>query len=267
VRESWQIYRALAGAYIRSRLQYPFSFWLGAIVTMLSDLAPLFLIGIVFTRFPTIRGWHWRDIALLYGLAQLSVALMRCFGTQVDRFDEYIVSGDFDSFLIRPLSPIFHLMAARFEITQSLRVLSGAGILLIAGRAAHVPFTLANIALVLAAVLGGAMLMLALTMMAATLSFWHTRTGKLQDFIQGAGREFADYPLTIYPSPVRWLLTLAIPMALITYYPAQLLLGRNETGPLLPLFALAALPMGALFLALAAFLWHLGLKRYQSTGS
>src|SRR5438552_988683 len=83
------------------------------------------------------------------------------------------------------------------------------------------------VAVLLAAVIGGTMLMTALTMMTATLSFWHTRTGKLQDFVQSSGREFANYPLTLYPTSVRWILTIALPLALITYYPAQVLLGRN----------------------------------------
>src|SRR5207249_2916700 len=103
------------------------------------------------------------------------------------------------------------------------------------------------------------LMLTALTMMVATLAFWHTRTGKLQDLVQSSGREFANYPLTIYPTGVRWILTFAIPLALITYYPAQHLLHRNETGAMLPVLSLAALPMGVLFLALAACLWHVGL--------
>src|SRR5947207_469016 len=51
VREYWAIYRALAGAYVSSRLQYRLSFWLGVFVTVIIDLVPLLLIGVVFTRF------------------------------------------------------------------------------------------------------------------------------------------------------------------------------------------------------------------------
>src|SRR5207302_292665 len=165
---------------VRSRLQYPLSFWLGAVMLVLSDLGPLLLLGIVFTRFPTIRGWHWRDIALLYGLGQLTVALMRCLATQLDHFDDYIASGDFDSFLIRPLPPLFHLLAARFEILHASRVLCAVVILTCAARAARVALT-----------------------------------------------------------------------------PAHLIV----------FLAVAAFPMGALFLLLATYLWHAGLRHYQSTGS
>jgi ABC-2 type transport system permease protein len=137
----------------------------------------------------------------------------------------------------------------------------------VAGHVAHVPLTVANVAVALAAVLGGAIILFSLTLMVATFSFWHTRTGKLQDFIQSSGREFANYPLTLFPTGVRWILTLALPLALMTYYPAQRLLARNETGALLPVLSVAALPMGLLFLWLAMRIWHAGLRHYQSTGS
>ena len=267
MREYWGIYCALAGAYVRSRLQYRFSFWLGIFVTILTDLGPLMLIGVVFTRFPTLRGWQWRDIALLYGLDQLAFGLVRCFSRQVDNFDNHIVSGDFDSFLIRPLPPLFHLLAARFEIMELGRLSAGLVVLVLAARAAGVPFTAANVAVALAAATGGAMILFSFILMAATVSFWHTRSGKLQDLVQASGRAFADYPLTVYPSAVRWLLTFVLPLALITYYPAQHLLGRNETRLLLPVLSVAALPVGVLFLLIAGAFWRLGLRHYQSTGS
>src|SRR5439155_4125894 len=102
----------------------------------------------------------------------------------------------------------------RFEILHASRVCSALVILACAARAARVALTPAHVGVLLAAVIGGTMLLLALTMMTATLSFWHTRTGKLQDFVQSSGREFAKYPLTLYPTSVRWILTIALPLAL-----------------------------------------------------
>jgi ABC-2 type transport system permease protein len=158
-------------------------------------------------------------------------------------------------------------LASRFEITEVGRLCGGAVVLTVAARAAGVPFTAGNVAIALAAAVGGAMLLFSFLLMVATVSFWHTRSGKLQDMVQASGRAFAGYPLSIYPTGVRWFLTLALPLALVTYYPAQRLLGRNETGALLPILSVAAIPMGLLFLGLAGLVWRAGLRHYQSTGS
>jgi ABC-2 type transport system permease protein len=152
-------------------------------------------------------------------------------------------------------------------MTELGRLTVGMLVLFFAARAAGVPFTAANVAVALAAAVGGAMILFSFILMVATVSFWHTRTGKLQDLVQASGRAFAEYPLTIYPTGVRWLLTLVLPLALVTYYPAQRLLGRNESGALLPMLSLAAMPMGLLLLLLAGLFWRAGLRHYQSTGS
>jgi ABC-2 type transport system permease protein len=267
VREYWRLYRVLAGAYVRSRLQYRLSFWLGVFVTMITDLVPLLLIGIVFTRFPTLHGWHWRDIALLYGLDQLAFGMVRCFSRQIDNFDNLIVSGDFDSILIRPLPPLFHLLAARFEIVELGRLSVGVIILVLAARAAGIAVTAANVVVILGAVIGGAMILFSFILMVASVSFWQTRVGKLQDLVQASGRAFADYPLSIYPTGVRWLLTFGLPLALITYYPGQRLMGRNESGALLPVLSTAAVPAGLALLGAAGLVWRAGLRHYKSTGS
>jgi ABC-2 type transport system permease protein len=265
-REYLGVYRALAGAYVRSRLEYRASFLARAAGVALTDLSFLALTALAVYRFSEIDGWRFTQLALLYGLSQLAGALARCFSWQLDHFDEYIASGEFDLFLTRPLPPLFHLLAVRFDVMQIGRVLVGAVTVALATSAAGVPATPGSVALILAAVLGGALILFSLTLAVATLSFWYTRTGKLQDVVQNASRAFAEYPLSIYPRGVRALLTWVLPVGLATYYPSLWLLGRAE-GALESALAFAALPAGGLFLAAALGFWRLGLKRYQSTGS
>jgi len=246
-------------------MQYRLSFWVGFTVTFAADLVQIALLGVLFTRFPAIQGWTWRDVALLYGLGQVSMGLLRSVSRQLDNFDQLIVSGEFDNFLVRPLSPLFHVLAARFEIAELGRVVCGLALFAVAARTARVALTLDHAVVAAGAVAGGMLIWFGLMWMVASLSFWYTRTGKLQDVVQSAGRELVTYPLGIYPSGVRAILTFVFPLALITYYPAARLLGKAAEGP--PFLAVAALPAGLLLVALAALVWRAGLRHYQSTGS
>jgi ABC-2 type transport system permease protein len=256
------VYRALAGASIRARLQYRLSAISRAVTLALADLTPLLLIGVVLSQFTSVGGWRWPELALLFGLVQLASALARCFSWQLDHFDEYITSGEFDLFLVRPLPPLVHLLAIRFEIVQVGRVAVGIATIAVACQVTGVWATPANIAVIATAAAGGALLLFSLTLAIASLSFWHTRTGKLQDVVQSGCRAFAEYPLAIYPRSVRIALTTVLPLALITYHPALYLLGRQTS-----ILAFAAVPVSAAFLVLALALWRAGLRRYQSTGS
>jgi ABC-2 type transport system permease protein len=255
-------YRALASAFVRSRLAYRASFVARALAIALADLAPLVLIAIVLTRFPSIAGWRWPELALLYGLMQTAAAVERCFAVPLRHFDELIVSGGFDILLVRPLSPLLSVLAGGLELVHAGRAAVGVVVLVYAFRAAGVPATAANVAVAAGAVAGGAMLLFSFTLTIAALSFWSGATGKLQDIVQGSARAFAEYPLIIYPSGIRAILTWLLPLALVTYYPALRLLGRGGGA-----LAFAAVPMGAAFLGGALLLWRLGIRRYHSAGS
>jgi ABC-2 type transport system permease protein len=256
-------YRAIASAHIRSRLAYRASFVARTLAVAASDLTPLLLVGVVLSRFGTVAGWSWAEIAILYGLAQTASAIARCLTVGLDHFEELVVSGDLDGVLVRPLSPLLVVVASRVELLHAGRIAVGVAVLAVAFPAAGVAPTAGSLAIAAAAVLGGALILCAFTLLVASLTFWQTRTGKLQDLVQSASRAFAEYPLTIYPPSVRFVLTWIVPLALATYFPAARLTGRADGGPLV----LAALPAGALLLGLALLVWRAGLRRYQSTGS
>lgn len=227
-----------------------------------ADLTPILLLGIVLQRFGTVAGWTWPQLALLYGLSQTASSLARSLTVGLDHFEEFIVNGTFDVLLVRPLSPLLQVVAGHIELVHAGRVAIGLLVLSAAFSAAGVPVTATNLALATSAVLGGALILASLTLAVAALTFWLTRTGKLQDIFQGATRAFAEFPLAIYPRGIRFVLTWLLPLALCTYFPARELLGRGG-GPV----AYAALPAGAVLGGLALLLWRAGLRRYQSTGS
>ena len=76
------------------------------------------------------------------------------------------------------------------------------------------------------------------------------------------GREFGRYPFSVYGRDALRVLTYAVPLALVQYYPLLYLLGK-EAGVLYMLSPLLAL----LFTVPAYLLWRFGLRRYKSTGS
>ncbi len=81
------------------------------------------------------------------------------------------------------------------------------------------------------------------------------------------GVEAAQYPLALYAQWLRRLLTFAVPLACVAYYPVLPILGRAD--PLgAPAWVGWVSPLaGFAFLAAAFGAWGLGLRRHASTGS
>jgi ABC-2 type transport system permease protein len=98
-------------------------------------------------------------------------------------------------------------------------------------------------------------------LMLATSSFWLVRVENIlvifQDIYQ-AGR----WPVSIYPSWLRWTLNFLVPVTVATTIPAQALLGQLAWPTLLgiALFALLAL-------VLSRWFWLFGLRHYTGASA
>lgn len=122
---------------------------------------------------------------------------------------------------------------------------------------------LASLAVVIA---GAALVQGAVFVLTGSLNFWMTYGGDVLFGLLWDARELVKYPLDIYPIWIQVLLTFGLPLGFITYYPAQVILGR-EAGGLVQPGAWGVLAVGALLFCGAYGVWRLGLRRYNSTGS
>ena len=75
--------------------------------------------------------------------------------------------------------------------------------------------------------------------------------------------DFAKYPISIYNSLLRWLISFIVPFAFTAYYPASYFLqGKNG------LFNIGGLMLISLsFFVISLKLWDRGLDAYESAGS
>ena len=66
-------------------------------------------------KVPSLNGWNYDEVLLVYGLVTLSKSINHMFADNLWTLGRiYIRSGGFDRFLVRPIDPLFHLLADRF---------------------------------------------------------------------------------------------------------------------------------------------------------
>ena len=108
--------------------------------------------------------------------------------------------------------------------------------------------------------LAGATLMYSLVLALASLMFWKTDflfTWLLRPMVQ-----LARFPVSLYPSGVRLLLTWVVPVGFLTTVPAEMLIGRTSPGMVAISVSVAVGAAG-----LSAFIFRIGLRRYSSASS
>ncbi|MBI3890159.1 MAG: ABC-2 family transporter protein [Candidatus Wallbacteria bacterium] len=221
----------------------------------------------LFNRFGTIRGWTLAEVALLYGMVNLSFALAEALARGFGTFETLVRHGGFDRMLLRPRSTALQVAGQEVQLMRVGRFFQGGGVLLWAAASLDVRWTAAKVTLTAAAIIGGACLFAGLFVLQATLTFFTTSTLEIVNTVTYGGVETAQYPLSVYRPWFRGFFTFVVPLACVNYLPAHALLERND--PLgSPSWLRWAAPLaGVLFLTVALRIWELGVRHYRSTGS
>jgi ABC-2 type transport system permease protein len=262
------IYRRLVGARVRSELQYRTSFVASVLAQSILTFLDCVVILALFTRVPALGGWDRGQVLVLYASSVLSFGLADVLVAPVEQTALYVRLGTFDRLLIRPVSVLGQILGYEFALRRIGRLVQS-GIVLavtIATGTVDLPSTLRALFLV-PAVLGGGATFAGLFVMVNTLSFWFPNSKEVGNAFTYGGETVAHYPTHIFRPWLRNAALFVVPVGVVSYVPGIFVLDApNPLGIpvwLQLLSPLVFVPVGAV----AAFVWRIGLRRYESTGS
>ena len=256
------LYRLFVIQRFKILMEYRLNFFIGSVSTMILQAASLAAIWVVMRQIPSLNGWSFYEVILIYGLLTMGESITHMFADNLWTIGwNYIRSGDFDRFLVRPIDPLFHLLADRFCHDGIGNFITGAVLIGVSMQKLGIAFTPLHLLYLVVSVLSGGLIFIALNLITATTAFWLTESIPVTQVIFNLN-EFAKYPLSIYHQGIRILLTWIIPYGFVSFYPASYLLGR-DVGVLVWLSPLVA----GIFLFIAYRIWLFGLKHYSGTGS
>ncbi len=265
--DALRLYFRYLGVSVRAQMQYRASFIMMSLGHMLVTGIEFLGLVVLFSRFGSLRGWTLPEVALLYGLVNMTFAIADAVARGFDVCWQLLKSGDFDRLLLRPRSTAFQLAGQEVVLRRVGRFAQGLAVFLWAASALHLAWTPVRLAFVASAIAGGVCIFVGFFILQATLSFWTIETIELGNILTHGGVETAQYPLTIYRPWFRTFFTTVAPLAFISYFPGLVLLGRPaQSGLPAPLLWCSPL-VGLAFLTLCLRLWRFGERHYLSTGS
>jgi ABC-2 type transport system permease protein len=259
-------YANLYGLFLVQRLkilmEYRVNFLIGASSTIILQMAGLLTIWVVMRQIPSLNGWSLNEVLLIYGLITLAKSFNHMFADNLWTIGrQYIRTGAFDRFLVRPINPLFHLLADRFCHDGIGNFLVGSVLIVYSLRALAIPLTVTNLFYLIVAALSGGAIFFGLNLITGTSAFWLMDAIPVMRLVFD-NHLFAQYPLTIYPRAIGIMLTWLIPYGFASFYPASYLLG-HDMGWLAWLA-----PFVAVILVLIGYqVWKIGLRHYAGTGS
>jgi ABC-2 type transport system permease protein len=240
-------------------LTYRLNFLFSMIITLFFNLLFPLITILIYNSGASFPGWSFYEVLLIQAIFTLSLGLAWVlFSNVLWATMQHIREGSFEVVLLRPVNPLFFLIATNFD-TGSFGLLIGGGIMFgiaIAHTGAASPAAIAQFLLLFTA---GFAVMTGFQMIVAATSFKWVGNSRLPDILDSI-LSFGKYPVSIFPRAIKTIASFLIPVGMIGFYPASALLGRLE-----PLVLISVIPC-VLFMLFGIWLYHYMVKLYEGVG-
>jgi ABC-2 type transport system permease protein len=234
-------------------LEYRVSFWAQVFAMVVNDAMWIVFWGLFFQRFPTVQGYGFSDVVMLWSITALAVGLTSGLCGNAWRFGAQVAQGELDFYLVLPKPVLLHVMISGMSVSAWGDVVFALGLF-----SALVRPDPGQLALFLLLALTSAAILTAYAVAVNSLAFWLGQADGLVREFTAAMVIFSTYPGVLFTGAVKVLLYTVIPAGFVAYIPVELL--RRWDWSLALLLAgggtAAALVAGAVF--------RTGLRRYES---
>ena len=259
-------YSRLLGVQLRASsllaLQYRADFFSEGIISLFWTVAAVAPLFVVYRERTAIAGWSFGESLLVVGwFTLLQGVLEGAITPSLNGVVEHIRKGTLDFVLLKPADAQFLVSTARFEPWHASNILTGLGIFIYAfhllGRSPSIPGLFASVVL-----LGTSTLLLySMWILTVSAAFFVVKVDNLTYFFQSIF-DAARWPSAVFKGVLAFVFTFIIPLALMTTFPAEAMLGR------LPLRALALAVVGScLFAFVSRRVWLRSIGHYTSASS
>ncbi len=259
-RQYSRIWLRTASMALQAQLTYrlgSFGFLLGKMIRLFFFFA---FMAAVFSHVESVAGYSLVETALFFMTFNLVDMTAQILFRGVYGAKRTVSEGDFDFYLIQPCSPLFRMTCSTVDF---LDIISIVPVIVMTGMvfARLPPISWQGYAAYAFLLVNAMGLIYAIHVLVAALA---VRTQELESaiWIYRDVMFMGKFPVDIYAPAVRWALTVGIPIAVMTTFPAKALLGRLSLGWMIYALALTsvALPLSWLF-------WRDSVARYTSSSS
>lgn len=254
--------RHLLRVQVMNDLQYRANFFIQLFHSVLAVIAAAAGVLLVYRHISELNGWSRMEMFVLLGVFTMVSGLLRMFvRPNLYRMATDINQGSLDFVLTKPVDAQLLLSIRQVDVWQGTNVLAGAGLVTAgvlgsSGRTGPVDLLL----FALTAAVGLFILYCFLFSLVCT-AFWLVDITEVVALFESV-YEASRWPLTIYPSWLRYALTFVVPVGFAVTLPAEAVTARLS----------AAAAAVELCFAIAAFwftrrFFHSGLRRYSGASA
>lgn len=247
---------------LKMQLEYRKAFIISFIGSFIITFLLIISVYFLFEEFNQIGNWTFFEVAFLFGMVFFNFSLSEMFLRGLDHFENTIKSGEFDRILIRPQNALMQSTCMEFDFSKIGRMLQSLLVMIISIININIDWDIYKVFVFIFMNIGCFIIFFGIFILKASFCFWTVDGLEFMNILAEGGKKVAQYPIDIYAKWFRWFFTFIVPFGLVNYYPVLFLFGKSDNAffGIVPIFTI-------IFLIPCLFLWKLGIKHYESTGS
>lgn len=245
------------------RLQiYDKDFYLGIVGLIIENILNLLMLFFIYTLIPSLDGFTFNEMLLLYGVASLSFAIWRCLFINTLNVGSMVRYGRLDTFLLRPISVLYQVMMDGFDDDAWGDLVFA--LLVIGYTAVTQSINIVWVILLIILSIFTSLIFAGISIVGSSLSFI---TQGIADFSQIVYNffQFAKYPINIFGGGMKFVFTFVIPIGWVAAIPVKLLINHNIRS--FAFMLIVACGISVIFFWITTKIWNFMLTKYVSTGS
>ena len=264
---TFHLYIRSMGMLLRSHLQYPASFIMQTLAQLVMEGGEMLAVILVIDRFENLKQWSGSNLFFFFGLMSISFYITEFFGRGITgNFPSMVRNGQLDTLLLRPRGVLTQVLCSGVDPRRITCIAVGVTAMIMGSNMSDVSWSFLKVLALIESILTSCMLILGLFMIEGIFCIHSVKSVELVNALTYGGRSACQYPIDIYPRPLKILFSVVAPFALTMHVPAAYILGKPLYG--WPTWTVFVTPLsGVAVLFIMSMLFNRGIKFYRSTGS
>ncbi len=259
MRRFFRIYFSCVKTSLSRITTYRANFLLSVFITLAGNLAFPLVTILIYNAGAEFPGWSFYEVLLIQSIFTVSSGIASIlFNGVLWETMGHIREGTFEIVLLKPLNPLFYLISSNFE-PECIGVILGGGTLFVL---AIMNVEITSIYYVFAFIImfiSGVFVMTGFSLLMAATSFKWVANSRIPEIFDSI-KTFGKYPMGIFPTAIRSIITFIIPVGMIGYYPAEAILGRAD------IYTFWAIIPCVIFMVIGVVTYQLMIKLYEGVG-
>ena len=232
---------------LKSQLQYPASFIMQTLAQLVMEGGEFMAVILIVDRFDKLNQWMPGDLFFFFGIMSVTFYLTECFGRGVTgAFPGMVRAGQLDNCFFTVGRGMRHGLTPYLDLYEQKGPLLYA-VFALAAWISETSF-------------------LGVFLIEAVFCIYSVKSVELVNALTYGGRSACEYPIDIFPRPLRFVFTVIAPFALVMHVPAAYILGKPLFG--WPAWAALVTPLaGIVTFAVMYLIFYRAMRHYRSTGS